>query len=525
MTDEYPPSGRERRVGVTRRDLLRGAVAAGLAGGLASWPTPSFATRRETSGPDWDEFDAAVTASFGRMGMVGAAVAVVNAEGVLHTISLGVRDGPGGQPVTEDTHFLVASTTKSMTSLLVATFVDDGLLGWDQPVVEAWPEFRAPTPELTASMRVRDLLGMASGITEPPALSAVHEGDPTAAQLLQSIVNLPVQYPPGTTFFYNNTVYAVGGYLPALAQGVALADLEETYRQMMHERVYGPVGMASATIADDPRGVVERFATGYGPDLRGRPVPLPYGPVGSYATVGGTLATLRDMAAYVCLQLRRGTALDGTRVVSAVNLEECWKPHVSTPFSPELDPDLVHAGYAMGWVHQTYRDGTELVWHNGGIDGFTTFIGSFPDHDLGLVVLNNMNPTTIGTYFYTAVLDHLLSMRFGLNDGLQPKLEALVDEALAKLDEIWQQTTRPDRSKVEPFLGYYEGGYSVLFEEGVPTIRMASRAFPLRALPDGSYVAAAGLVPGLAIHLRRTVRGSAQMELEGLETVTRTVGL
>lgn len=77
-----------------------------------------------------------------------------------------------------------------MSSLLVATFVDDGRLGWDQRVIDAWRGFRAPTEALTRSLRVRDLMGMASGIGEPPALSGLHEGDPAATQVLQSIVNL-----------------------------------------------------------------------------------------------------------------------------------------------------------------------------------------------------------------------------------------------------------------------------------------------------------------------------------------------
>ena len=46
--------------------------------------------------------------------------------------------GRPGRSVTTDTHFLVASTTKSMSSLLVATFVDEGLFGWDQMVVHVW---------------------------------------------------------------------------------------------------------------------------------------------------------------------------------------------------------------------------------------------------------------------------------------------------------------------------------------------------------------------------------------------------
>ena len=53
-----------------------------------------------------------------------------------HSQTFGVRDRDSGAPVTPATLFRIGSTTKSMTALLVATFVDDGLLGWDQPVVE-----------------------------------------------------------------------------------------------------------------------------------------------------------------------------------------------------------------------------------------------------------------------------------------------------------------------------------------------------------------------------------------------------
>jgi CubicO group peptidase (beta-lactamase class C family) len=528
IDDDDPGSG------VSRRAVLQGAAAAGLAIGYGGWPATVLGARAGGRTREWAEFDTAVRSSFQRMGMVGAAVAVVSADQVLYTSTHGLRDQATNQPVTNDTHFLVASTTKSMSSLLAATFVDDNLFGWDQPVIEVWPQFRAPTDELTKTLRVRDLMGMDSGITEPAALSGRHEGDPTAPQLLQSVVNLPVEYPPGSTFFYNNTLYAVGGYLPALAQGVAGADLESTYSQQMHERVYGPGGMETATIADDPRGVVKRYARGYGPDLQGRRLLMPYGAVGSYMPVGGTLATLMDMAAYVRLQLRNGTSIDGVEVVSAVNLAECWKPHVDVPTSPErwcactaggFDPDAVSAGYGMGWVHQTYRDGTSLVWHSGGIDGFTTLIGFLPEHDIGLVVLNNMNPGPLGLFFDQAVLNHLLSQRFGFNLGVNERIEAAYDQAIAKFRETWQQTTPADYAAVAPYAGYYQGGYRLLVDREVPEIRIGSRVMPLRALSDGAYVTTSGTDPGLRVHLSRGSDGVSRMELEGLETVSRTVGL
>jgi CubicO group peptidase (beta-lactamase class C family) len=102
--------------------------------------------------------------------VTGVAVALVQDERVVLARGFGVGDVQRRLPVTERTRFRIASNTKSMTAFLVATFVDEGVMSWDDRVVDVWPEFRAPTPELTAALRVRDLLGMGSGIAESPTI-------------------------------------------------------------------------------------------------------------------------------------------------------------------------------------------------------------------------------------------------------------------------------------------------------------------------------------------------------------------
>src|SRR5215218_8560223 len=163
---------------------LTAALATGVTGVAAQEATPGGQTATPVgsspvlSDVALGQFEADVEAALGTFRIVGAAVALVDGSGIRYQRGFGVRDQASGEPVTPDTHFLVASTTKSMSSLLVATFVDDGTLSWDQPVHEVWADFRAPTAELTNTLRVRDLLGMDSGIGEPPSVSSFHEGDP-----------------------------------------------------------------------------------------------------------------------------------------------------------------------------------------------------------------------------------------------------------------------------------------------------------------------------------------------------------
>lgn len=413
---------------VSRRVVLKGLGAAGVAAGLSGWPAAAAGARGRALDGGWGGFDAVVEQEFARMGLVGAAVAVLSAERVLYTRGFGVRDLQSRRPVT--------------------------------------------------SRRIS-----------------------------------------------NNTVYAVGGYLPALEQGVGGEHLPAAYDNLMHNRVYGPVAMAGARLADDPRGLVSDYARGYGLDLLGERTALTYGPVGSYAPVGGTLATLDDMAAYVRLQLRGGVSISGRRVVSAANLAECWKPHIAVPVSPELDPDAVSSGYGMGWIRERYRDGTSLVWHNGGIDGFTSWIGFLPEHDLGLVVLNSMNSSPIGAFFYLYVLNVLLSQRFGLNVGVPTKVDDAYQAAISDLRGLGRLARPVDPHAVAPFLGYYEGGYRLVLDNRDLRILLGPRVMPVRAMSDGGYIMSGGLVVGTRVVLDRDSDGVPRMELVGLETVRRTLGL
>jgi len=530
-----PGSGRH----LSRRRVLRlggGGLTAALATRLTRSAAQVATPRREVATPAGSEaplseaalrqFEADIETALRMFGIVGAAVALVDRSGIRYQRVFGIRDMASGEPVTPDTHFLVASTTKSMSSLLVATFVDDGAFSWDQPVHEVWPDFRAPTDDLTRTLRVRDLLGMASGIGEPAAVSSFHEGDPTAGELLRSLATLPVIDPPRTKFFYNNTVYAVGGYLPALVQGTSEDELETVYAQLMAERVYRPAGMGTARITDDPRSFVADYATGYAPDFTQGTAVEPYAPVGSYAPVGGTLASLTDMAAYVAMQLTEGVSLTGGRVVSPENLTECWKPHIDVPISAALDPDLVSAGYGMGWNAMTYRDGRRHVWHNGGIDGFTTFIGFFPDDDLGLVVLTNMGPLPRGLYFLAYVVNGLLGARFGLSEGGKQAIVAMYQAAEQHLSDLAAQAEPVDADAVAPYLGFYEKGWRVAFDaEGELRLHQSSRAIRVLAMPDGGYVMAGGVLPGTAVHFSRDESGMPWLEIEDIETVRWSGGL
>src|SRR5687767_169192 len=83
-------------------------------------------------------FEADVEAAMQTFQMPGAAVALVQDNRTVYARGFGVRDLQTNAPVSPHTQFRIASNTKSMTSLLAATFVDQGVLDWDAPILGVW---------------------------------------------------------------------------------------------------------------------------------------------------------------------------------------------------------------------------------------------------------------------------------------------------------------------------------------------------------------------------------------------------
>jgi len=64
----------------------------------------------------------------------GAAVVVVRGDEVVYLKGVGVRELGSEKPVTPDTLFAIASTSKAFTAMAIAMQVSDGKMSWDDPV-------------------------------------------------------------------------------------------------------------------------------------------------------------------------------------------------------------------------------------------------------------------------------------------------------------------------------------------------------------------------------------------------------
>ncbi|NJL00651.1 MAG: beta-lactamase family protein [Spirulinaceae cyanobacterium SM2_1_0] len=308
----------------------------------------------------------------------GIAVAVVDDSGPILQAGFGERDRAQQLPVTTDTLFHIGSTHKSLTALLVATLVDEGVVDWDTPVITIDPDFELTDPDSTATVTLRHLLSMSSGI--PDEAEADFDLDTaTAADVFDYSATIELLAAPGEVFSYSNLATALAGYLTVIAADELTDDLYAGYAELLQRQILTPLGMTRSTILASQAQADDNYAQPYILEA-GDLVPAATEDFDgdALAPAGSLKASIADMARYMQMQVNRGVMANGDRLVSAENLLETWQP--------------TWGDYAMGWEQQTYA-GVEFIAHEGAYDNFLSVIAIIPDYDLGLVILTNSEDT------------------------------------------------------------------------------------------------------------------------------------
>lgn len=352
----------------------------------------------------------------------GALVLLQTPQGTF-TAKVGTTELGTSSPPQSDTHFRIASNTKTMTAALILLLAQDGKLTLDDPISEYVPH--VPNG---STITLADLLTMRSGLycyTFAPELSAQLDADPakawTPTQLLAIAFSHPPDAPPGTAYEYCNTNYALLGLAAEKAGGSPLAE-------QFDRRLFGPLGMHDTTLpaAGDP-SLPEPYAHGYmyGKTLyalvdepypadlvaaarAGTLPPIDYTHQNpSYATAaGGAISTTDGLAIWI-RALVTGAVFDD-------QFTQRWRESLR-PEDPD-HPDGQQYGYGISY--QRFGPHAAMYYHGGELPGFNSFIGFDPDNDVALVIWTNLTLSPEGKTTANALLPTVLDQVYtGLNLG------------------------------------------------------------------------------------------------------------
>jgi CubicO group peptidase (beta-lactamase class C family) len=404
------------------------------------------------------EFEAYIADQMAMLGVPGASIAVVQGGQVVYAQGFGVKELGGTAPVTPDTLLMIGSVTKSMTSTMAATVVDDGWLSWETPVVDELTTFAVADPELTPRLSVADAFCACTGLPRRDMEIIFNFDSLTPERLIAQVPELPLTAPFGEAFQYSNQMYAVGGYAAAAAAGANPNDLYGGYALAMQERLLNPLGMDRSTFSLADVLASGNYALPHTGDLEGRKRPVPLLTDQSFATAvapaGALWSSARDMARYIQMELADGVAPDGTHVVSTENLERTRAPRVVIPAQPGLPPLFAEAGqhYAMGWLVGEWK-GQPLLSHTGGTFGFGAEVAFMPEADLGIVILTN--DVQAGGTLALTVQFRLFELLFDQPAEFGPLASQFIEAQAAQLAQVRTQLQPVDPAAVDAYLGRY----------------------------------------------------------------------
>src|SRR4030095_13071975 len=140
------------------------------------------------------------------------------------TVAYGTTLLGSTNPPRADTHFRIASNTKTMTAAVILQLAQEGRLSLDDPI----SKYVRGVPN-GDHITIAELLEMRSGLsthTDAPEVPASFDRDPTRVwtpeELLAIAFARPPNFPPGTAYEYCNTNYALLGLVVKRVDGQPL---------------------------------------------------------------------------------------------------------------------------------------------------------------------------------------------------------------------------------------------------------------------------------------------------------------
>jgi CubicO group peptidase (beta-lactamase class C family) len=331
-----------------------------------------------------DSVDRYVRAELVRQRIPGLSVAVLRGDSLVLARGYGFANLEHRVPAGDSTVYQSGSVGKQFTAAGIVLLAREGRLGLGDPILKHLPE----GPAIWRGITIRHLLTHTSGIPDYTEGMIDYRRDHTEDQLLALAARLRPEFEPGATWSYSNTGYMLLGFIIRRVTG-------QFYGDFLRDRIFVPLGMRTARVISESDIVLNR-AAGYRMDQ---------GELKNQEWIAPTINTTADGSLYLTVHdlARWAVGLNHRRVPDAAGLEASWSP-----------VRLNHGGtypYGFGWALDEQR-GYRRIGHTGAWQGFQTSIQRYPEFDLTVIVLANLDGSLPG------------AISFGIAGILEPALQA-----------------------------------------------------------------------------------------------------
>ncbi len=284
------------------------------------------------------------------------AVLIARKGEVILSKGYGSADRERQIPNTPQTRYRIHWLTMPFTALAVMQLQAEGKLAVEDLVCEHIPDCPADWQGIT----LHHLLTHTSGVAdEVRPWQGEAERPATGLDRVELIKHTDPYFPPGDRLRYSANGYIILGAIIEHVSGLP-------YDEYLQAHIFNPLGMENSGYEGTG------LAVGYGPSGAEAPAPdllFRY-------SAGGLYSTVEDL--YLWDQ-----ALYGEELLPQAYLEKMFMGYAETP-----SVDFKGADYGYGWFIGRTLD-RPVIFHGGGMSGYTSGILRFPDEKITIIVLRN----------------------------------------------------------------------------------------------------------------------------------------
>lgn len=293
----------------------------------------------------------------------GAAVIVVKDGKTLFRKGYGMANMELGIPIEPDMIFRIGSITKQFTAVATLMLAEQGKLSLSDEITKYLPDYPTHGKKIT----VEHLLTHTSGIksyTDVPTFQEIMRKDMSLKELIDSFKNHPMEFDPGERWAYNNSAFVMLGAVIEKASG-------QNYADFVEKNIFAPLGMKQTSF-DMTSRVIPRRIPGYQKagntynNAEYLSMTLPH-------AAGSLISTVDDLAKW-------DASLYTEKLLKQDSLKKAWT-------SSKLNNGSL-TNYGYGWAVTTI-EGTPMITHGGGINGFTCDAVRLPEEKVYVAILTN----------------------------------------------------------------------------------------------------------------------------------------
>ncbi len=324
---------------------------------LLSFFTLALTVQAQTDQQRVQKIDSILQA-FAKKDMFAGSVSISKNGTTLLSKGYGMANYSYDVPNTAQTKFKLASVSKQFTAMAIMMLQEQGKLNVEDKLTKYISDY--PNGD---KITIHHLLTHTSGIynfTNDTNYESIMVQPHTLTKIISYFKDKKLDFEPGEKFSYSNSGYILLSYIIEKASG-------KTFPEFITTQIFEPLGMKNSGVFDGNK-LVKNLALGYTEGDNGLEntayidMSVPSGAGALYSTVEDLL--LWDRAFY------------SEKLVKQATLDK-----IVTPYKDK---------YAYGWFVDSYM-GRPLIYHKGGIQGFSTIISRYPKDEVCIVVLKNID--------------------------------------------------------------------------------------------------------------------------------------